>query len=591
MADGYDREDIIRTVKKHFEDNGFTCETYWEEELGGVRLPLYCFKMRGDVIEEDICVDIITEETVSKATYFPRIPFQKAFIENACSVKFFQYYLPRAKIFWAYWHYVRKNKDYYEFKAACEANGIGLLEVSDQVHIIKDAVPLHEIFIKQVEEEIKEVTEELKSPGELTQVEKRGGETFDEFQDRGELTGRLSSLIGKLEDEYLHYLVYYGSPRFRRRAIVSRQDTPDLSLTLINKLQGISNLQYGAVLVNLATKYRDECRDDTEIALQTIQSLWKSQLKKDYPPIQKYFELVLLLDPYYRDHFLHQFQVFLLGALIIDKLYNSGPVRSFEKLCGCKLEFAWLAASTYHDFNYAIQELETWMTSFFRQTLHVRHYQKDPFIFLLDVEKTMVRNEFLHKIEGLFEAIGCGEVDDPILRFILGRLTLNKNHAALGALTFLNIFKGKGTLTTLAANHAAASILLHDDLNWQYFCGKTATANCQKWERAFSKKKLLPQLKFQNMPLAFLLAFCDNVQEWGREGRGYETEKVKLEEIELEDDKFLVHISLTDDSACSKKWINLQELGQYLDDIRFGIRLWAREGSFDKTLWMAGKPK
>jgi len=572
MADGYDREDIIRKVKKHFEDNGFKCETYWEEELGGVRLPLYCFKMRGDVIEEDIGVDIITEKTISKATYFPRIPFQKAFIENACSVKFFQYYFPHAKIFWAYWHYVRKNKDYYEFKAACETNGIGLLEVSDEeIRTVKEAVPLHEILIKQVEE--------------------RGDETAEESPDKEELAGRLSSLIGKLEDEYLHYLVYYGYPRFRRRAIASRQDTPDLSLTLINKLQGISNLQYCAVLVNLATEYRDECRDDPEIALQTIQSLWKSQLNKDYPPIQKYFELVLLLDPYYRDHFLHQFQVFLLGALIIDKLYSTDPVRSFEKLCGCKLEFAWLATSTYHDFNYAIQELETWMTSFFRQTLHVRRYKNDPFIFLLDVERTMVRNEFLHKIEGLFEAIGCGDVDDHILRFILGRLALNKNHAALGALTFLNIFKGKGTLTPLAANHAAASILLHDRPNWQCFCGKTAPANCQKWERAFSKKKLLPQLQFNNMPLAFLLAFCDNVQEWGREGRGYKTEKPRLEEIELEDDKFLVHISLADDSGCSKRWVNLQELGQYLDDTRFGIRLRAREGSFDETMWMAGKPK
>ena len=591
MADGYTREEIIEKVKRYFEDRNFKCEVYWEE-LGDVRLPLYCFKRRGDTIEEEIGIDVITESTISRVTYFPTIISQKAEIINACSVKFFQYYLPRAKIFWAYGHYVRKNKDYYQFKEACEANGIGLLQVSDkEVHRINEAVPLHDILTKQVERKVNEVDERLRKPQESTQVEEGLDETTNDLRSKKELTIDLSSLIGRLEDEYLHYLVYYGDPRFRRRSITSRQDTPDLSLTLINRLQGIKDLKYGAVLVDLATKYRDECRDDPEIALQTIQSLWESQLHVTYPDIQRNFESVLLLDPNYRDHFLHQFQVFLLGALIIDKLYNTDPVRSFEKSCGSKLEFAWLAASTYHDFNYAIQEFETWMTSFFRQTLHVRHYKNDPFIFLLDLEKVMVRNEFLHKIEGLFEAIGCDEVDDHILRFILGRLAWDKNHAALGAMTFLNKFKGKGALTTLAANHAAASILLHDDPNWQCFCGKTATAKCQKWERAFSKKKLLPQLQFHNMPLAFLLAFCDKVQEWGRGGRGYETEKARLEEIELEDDKFLVHISLTDDSGCSKRWTNLQELGQYLDDTRFGIRLWAREGSFDETIWMAGNPK
>ena len=590
MANGYTREEIIERVKKHFDDRDFKCEVYWKE-LGEVRLPLYCVKRRGDTIEEEIGIDVITERTISRATYFPKIPFQKGVIINACSVKFFQYYLPRAKIFWAYGDYVRKNKDYYQFKETCEANGIGMLEVSDEeVRTIKEAVPLHDILTKQVEEKVKEEEERLRSTEEATQVEEGLDETADGLRSKKELAVDLSDLIGRLEDEYLHYLVYYGDPRFRRRAITSRQDMPDLSLTLINKLQEIKNLQYREVLVDLAMEYRDECRDDPEIALQTIQSLWDSQLHVTYPDIHR-FESVLLLDPDYRDHFLHQFQVFLLGALIIDKLYNTEPVRSFEESCGCKLELAWLAASTYHDFNYAIQEFETWMTSFFKQTLHVRYTKKDPTPFLLDLEKVMVRNEFLHKVEGLFQAIGCEEVDDHILRFILGRLAWDKNHATLGALTFLNKFKGKGRLTTLAANHAAASILLHDDPNWQCFCGKTATAKCQKWERAFSRKELLPQLQFHNMPLAFLLTFCDKVQEWGRIGRGYEAEKAQLEQIELEDDKFLVHISLTDDSSCNKRWINLREPGQYLEDARFGIRVRAHEGSFDDTIWMAGKPK
>jgi len=541
MAEAYTRDYIIRRLEDHFNSSGFKCEPYSDKWQGEVRLPLYCLSEE----QEELVIDVITDAAVSEDAFFPEIEEDGVTIVDACAPRFFQYYLPYAKVYWAYGYYVNKDTDDYEnFKKACMRTGIGLLEVSDKdVIIVEEARPLMQSFSEDVEE----------------------------------------STTWQLGHEYIHRFVYYANPLFRRREITGRQ-AQDLSIRLVDELRALSNLEYRSILVDLAEKYRHECRDDPEIARDTIRSLWKSELRVDYPDIHKEVESVLLLDPKYRDHYLHQFQVFLLGATIIDKLYNTGPIQTFEQQCDCKLEYAWLAASTYHDFNYAIQDFKTWTTNFLKKTLHVT----EPSPLELDIEKVVLRDEFLQKIQGLFKAIGCDEIDDHLLRFILGRVALDKNHAVIGAFTFLNKFKGRGRLKISAANHAAASILLHDEKNWRYLCGEPITDKCRKWEREFLNCKLLPQLRFDTFPLAFLLAFCDSVQEWGREGRDYNSAGARLEEIELDDNKILIVISLANGGACRRKLNELKQLGKYLNDQRFGIRIKEHEGTFDELVWMTG---
>ena len=601
MAHVYEREEIIHKVKKHFEDDGFKCEAYWDE-LGDIRLPLYCFKRSEGKIQEQIVVDFITDETISTETHmrrepvdWPKVDSPETVVEHACSLKFFQYYLPLASTFWAYGDYVSKNSDFEEFRKACNANGIGLLEVSEDgvEKVVDQATPLHEHVVDLVKQNIDVAFEELAAAVKYNAVPDQEGGTNEETgaqEVKDRLTASISELFERLEDEYIHYLVYYAYPRYQRRAIVSREDMPDISITLINSLHGIDRLEYRATLTKLAADYMYAYQDDPDIALQTIQSLWKSQLRVTYPSVHKPFESVLLLNRRYRDHFVHQFQVFLLGALIIDRLYDTEPVVAFNRQCDCKLERAWLAASTYHDFNYMIQDFESWMSGFLRQTLHVTKEKADPWPLEFDVEKVVVRDEFLRKMDGLFKAIGCEKTDDCELRFILGRVAADKDHAAIGALTFLNKFKGHGRLKALAANHAAASILLHEEKNWQCFCGETTLPGYRNWEREFLGRKRLPQLRFDTLPLAFLLAFCDNVQEWGRIGRDYASAEARLEQIEVDDQKILVGISLADAPACKRKWRELKRLGNYLADERFGIRIRSHMGSFDETVWMVGKP-
>lgn len=551
-------------VKQYFESEGFICKEYFED-LGNVRLPIYCFKRTGDGTEHEVVVDIITESIVSKDLYLPSVTVEEVKIEDACPPKFFQYYLPHTRIFWAYGHYVIKNDEYDEFKKACQKNGIGLLEVSDSsVTKVLDAKSLREIVDEHIRQEV--------------QIAVKGRRKAES------LASTLSNLAGDQQEDYVHYLVHYATPRFQRREITKR-GAEYLSLILINRLQEVTKLEYKEDLIKIATDPERGAKEDYQIALDTINSLWSSRLCTEYPDIQQPFEAVLLLDreSSYREHFLHQFQVFLLGALIIDKLHDTPAIQRFERLNGSVIEDAWLAASTYHDFNYPVEKCEQWMTNFFQQNLHIGDHE----LFTMKLEKTVITDEFLSKMHNLCGVIGC-TFDDCVLRFILERSAVQRDHAVLGALTFLKKFQNCTQLSVQAVSHAALSILLHDPKNWKCFCGKASVEDAPEWESDFSKKMLIPMLTLDSFPLEFLLAYCDEAQEWGRVGRDYEITKPQLEDIQVDQSKILTHISVQNDTSYNNKRDKVQQLKRYIKDEKFFIKIESREGGSAEVFQMTG---
>lgn len=587
MAEEYTLTKMIESLSRFFTSKDFSTEPY-SKRLYNVRLPLYCERpkdaQKASEIEEQIVVDIITESHVSKNAYMPDKHFDSEFrVLNASSVKFFQYYLPEAKIFWAYGNYVEKGEDFDKFFQTCEENGIGLLEVyDDKVEKVLESLSLKEILQKRVETEISKM----------------------KVQDTS-ITNAVSKIIADHQIEYIQYLVFYGEPRFTRRAITEREEDLSffLSMLLTNRLEGLQHVSYAEQLRTFTREYRYESTNDHQIAYKLIQKLWKGRFGVDYPDIHKDFEVVLLLDPNYRDHFLHQFQVFLLGTLIIDKLYNEAWIKNFETQNKTRIEDAWLACSTYHDYNYPIQKWDDWMKRFLGQNFHVndssskRHLDHEDIgkeIMRLNLGEIVIRDEFVAKMERLSNGIGC-DYDDNFQRFVLQRIAVEKNHAVLGALTFLEILQKANNLSQSAINLAAGSILLHDEPNWQCFRGDTkALLECNHKdslsieETELSKNPCLTHLTLDSMPLAFLLAFCDVAQEWGRKGRDFEIEKPMLEDIRIDGSNILVYISVLNDSSYEQKEQEIVRLGRFLNDNRFAVRVSSREGQRDSTTKMSG---
>lgn len=560
MAATYARSDIISGVKQHFAAEGFTCDEY-PARFPEIRMPLYCRKEDGTIVEE-VVVDIITDVVVSKERFMRPIQVDGAVVEDACPPKFFQHYLPHAKVFWAYGSKVAKDAGYDHLQRACEAAGVGLIEVANgRASIVLPARSVAHHFRERIQE-----AAQLHGPS------------------AHELVDKVCDLAENARQEYLHYLIYYGDPEFRRQALISRE-TQYLSLVLVDRLEGITKLEYKDVLIQLAREYRNATKSDYDLALDAVKSLWKPRLGVDYPDFQKEFEAILLLNPSYREHFLHAFQVFLLGALIIDRIRDTDAVEGFARQTGSSLEDAWLAASTYHDFNYPIQDFEKWMKSFFEKNLNLNIRSSQA--IGLNLEKMVIRDEFLSKMRSLCSAIGY-QLDDSMMRFVFERAVVNRNHAVLGALSFLKTFQHSTRLSTAAMNQAALGILLHHEDNWQLLSGKKTKKLEEDWERELCGKRVLEVLTLESLPLAFLLVFCDVVQEWGRVGRDFESTKAQLEDMEIGEDRIWFHISMLDDASLEWKQKEVTRLKGYLRDPRFGIKIESRRGASSAECWMTG---
>lgn len=588
MTQEYTLTEMIDRVSTFFRGKNFTPERY-SERLYNIRLPLYCVKWKDGKKEaepeEQIIVDIITEAHINIDTYMPDKHFGEFMVRSASSAKFFQYYVPEAKIFWAYGYYVNeKEENFKKFKKSCAENGIGLLKVlRKKVRVVQEALSLNEILRQRVKTELGEIN----------------------IEDQG-IINTMSNIIAGHQKEYIQYLVFYGEPRFLRRAITVREEDIGLFLNmrLINKLENIQNIVYAKRLTDFVRNYRYESENDHQIAFRVINDLWKKRFGVEYPDIQKDFEVVLLLDPDYRDHFLHEFQVFVLGVLIIDKLYNEAWVKDFEKKNKSKIEDAWLACSTYHDYNYPVQKWDDWMKRFLEQNFHVNkssskyhleHSDIGKEIMRLNLGDIVVRDEFITKLQRLGAGVNS-DCNDNFQRFVLQRIAVDKNHAVLGAFTFLEKFQNCSNLSDLATNAAAGSILLHDEPNWQCFRGDTkALLVCSYKKNSLSieekdicKSPLLTHLTLDLMPLAFLLTFCDVAQEWGRKGGGFTIEEPMLEDIQIDVHKMMVHISVLDDDSYVPKEQEIARLGRYLKDSRFEIKVSSRKSQRHSTKIMSG---
>lgn len=561
----YSYEDILKTLIAHFTALNYTCKEY-TNILGDVRIPLFCVKSENDQSVDEIVIDIITEENISKAQYLPTMTIDNVTVEYASAPSFFQHYLRNARIYWAYGDDVIENRKFNIFKAACKKNGIGLLKISSAVNVVQEAKSLIQLYSAKIDKQIDEIGLPL-------------------AQHKDHISDLFKKLIEEQQEEMIHYLIYYGSPRFQRREITKR-DTQDLSLILINSLLGIKRLKYSTVLSSFADNYRKADKTDYELALGTIKHLWKERFDIEYPDVQRDFESVLLLNPNYRDHFLHQFQVFLLGAVIIDRLYRTKPIRDFNRKLNVKFEDVWLAAAAYHDFNYPIQLWESWMTRFVKMFIN---FPGETLPLELNLEKLVIRDEFISKVQAICSAIGHNNIDDCLINFILERVALSKNHAVLSAFGIFGIFNGNDKLPAPAINHAAASILLHDEPNWTCFSGKFENSDMEEWEQNLCQQALLPQLKFESLPLAFLLTFCDSVQEWGREGRGYDTATPELLNINVDTKKIAIEIAIEDNPSFRRKLDDFEKLKQYLEDERFEVKIISRSGGQEATFLMKGQ--
>lgn len=135
---------------------------------------------------------------------------------------------------------------------------------------------------------------------------------------------------------------------------------------LVEKLSNIRNLEYSSHLQQFAADYleaKTPIRLSTQykLAYQCIADIFKYydlDVCCDCLQLSKDLQKMARRKGESRDHFLHQFQTFLIGALVLD---NCGGPSSPFVLCERyrRMDLPWLLASVFHDFGFDLANLES----------------------------------------------------------------------------------------------------------------------------------------------------------------------------------------------------------------------------------------
>lgn len=220
--------------------------------------------------------------------------------------------------------------------------------------------------------------------------------------------------------------------------------------------------------------------------------------------------------PHYRDHFIHQFAVYLVGLIIIDKLdtffidtfLNAYKYTSISPKDGLKkdfnveerrqqrefVEFSWLKTALFHDIAYPVQSVETWVYNILKK--YLKGYRLG-FKYRLPLGEIFFDPGYLDLIDDLVDFhVNTLKRDDNGLREQLVDLLYNEenkpDHGIVSALLLI----GENQFDRNDILPCASAIALHNNL---------------------MTKKNVDAIIFERHPLAFLLVYCDILHEWGRE--------------------------------------------------------------------------
>ena len=98
----------------------------------------------------------------------------------------------------------------------------------------------------------------------------------------------------------------------------------DIDREILNSVLKVENIHYQDELFKLINKHLTDKGDDYDFTKNCFQTLWTSNFNEDYPLTLKDLEALLQqFFPTYREHFIHQLQVFLLGAIILSHLFKN----------------------------------------------------------------------------------------------------------------------------------------------------------------------------------------------------------------------------------------------------------------------------
>lgn len=259
--------------------------------------------------------------------------------------------------------------------------------------------------------------------------------------------------------------------------------------------------------------------------LASINRLWLDSEKN--PSIfsqTKDFEPILQKNKYYRDHFIHSFNVFLLGYYIINKMREVFPNKHYFGNNEDHINLTWMLTSTFHDVAYPVQETESWLNGLFEKFLGV----KPNFSINIGQILPIIYIDFMRLLSKYHSRTTQGVLENEFLatdwRFYneLGSELTKKNHGVIGALMLCHRMAIREGFLKQHPDR-------DDERNpWNFLRDHMPACHAISVHDMESIRVL-----FKKFPFAYLLILCDELQDWGRPSKRANVHTIKFRKINI----------------------------------------------------------
>lgn len=496
--------DIVSLIHKELADEGYNVTNFYEEELN---LPIdlccdreinekpeYCFVLVAslDHISKDFQKMLMFYQYYISYDYKPSEYKVILAVPAGAKVEHTPYYADSE---------AEKEQDFYKEK------GFGLWKVSEQ-GIDKETyspMPLWDRITKDYVDNIAKNNKRLLN---------------------------IQDTITSFADKYIHDAVLgIRGPIIKGREAIKLEER-HIDSQLLQKILKLKKISYRNYLYQKITEhlsYKGYKSDEYDFVQEVFSKLWEDSiripysdfLKKFDPALQHVFVEKTMADKKaYRDHYIHQFQVFLSGLVIMDILYDDFSSKYQEP------EICWLITSSFHDMAYPVQRYDEWSDEFFKNIFGVGEMGR------LELRSKFIDNSFLTCVSRLLTRLCSVFLEEDLtgdwytsksnlIHCLYQEVTEAKNHCILSSVSLLKMveeqYRDEIDLKGLGFDDvfdkiiipSALSIAIHDKYLWRKLKDEG------KWQSQ-GERCPLPLLKYKTDPLTFLLIFCDAIQEWGR---------------------------------------------------------------------------
>lgn len=232
---------------------------------------------------------------------------------------------------------------------------------------------------------------------------------------------------------------------------------------------------------------------------------------------KKHEELLLYGLNDFRDHFMHQFHVFISGYIIIHLLDFNIFKKQIENslkmvldktetqlnISKCEILRIWFLVSFFHDHAYIFEKIEPELQNFFKSVFDQEFIVKLNWEQLLNNKSKFPTH--LTKLQNFFIK-HPNTNPDVLMRNYLDSIIMTHDHGVLSALLLLNYFSEQESVSKKYGN-------IKDDCLYAAF----AISIHNRYDNLMENG--MKRISFESFPIAFLLSYCDTAQSFGRIGK------------------------------------------------------------------------